>query len=105
MAIRPAICVLCGTNSEERTILNGRNGALCRLCLGEAFAAVAKAPDGSRGTASLTANRRCLLCDAGVTDGRTVAFRHPYCLCGGCLTTLFTDAMVREDAPLTVIHF
>lgn len=98
------VCVLCGAGKESK-VLVGRNGAICTACLGDAFRAVAMVPPANSWASRMTADRRCLLCDAGVAEVSAMVFRSPYCLCGQCLQEQFARALQRDDAPFVVIGF
>lgn len=103
------VCVLCGTDYENTSIIVGINGFVCHPCLGEAFAAMARAQPrrvyAGEVATMLNANRCCLICAELITKYSLVAYRGPYCFCGRCLRTAFDICLDTEEGRLAIVEF
>jgi len=100
------LCVLCGLSQRERRMLAGRHGHVCFLCIGEAFAAVARTHAAEKRSRTVpAASRKCLLCDRRITATMLVARRDPYFFCAECLEVAFSIALRDGSAPFALVTF
>ena len=95
-----SFCALCGCGAADVHLLAGTHGFVCFACLAQAFSAVATTYGQPRGADTVksrpTASDRCHLCDTPVAAGSLVAYRHPYCFCGSCLSSVFDLCLAPE---------
>jgi hypothetical protein len=99
------ICALCGGNQPAVELICGRNGAICRGCVGEALAALGSKRLPAGQAEGLDASRRCLLCDSGAADWRLVAYRAPFVICDGCLESTFNILMESGSESFSAVRF
>lgn len=93
-------CTYCAAIPQDTQIFAGKNGALCKNCLGKVFQQIAHSLDRCTDLKGISATTRCLLCDETAPKAKTVIYTPPWCLCDECLSKLFNVCLENSESNL-----